>query len=154
MRSTYLTFNHQRAYPYTRTDGRTDGHTDTRTEKNDYRLLGTNNDQVEKYAASKNLLMTKLNDLLLTRYDLYVIVIKCDTRRRTKRLPSLRFSTPIRYDTIFINHINSDKQTIKQYNIGFGRLAGCHRSKMLTHWLPADRDVFRGPLRLPHPLWR
>jgi len=28
------------------------------------------------------------------------IVIKCDTRRRTKRLPSLRFSTPIRYDTI------------------------------------------------------
>ena len=31
---------------------------------------------------------------------MYVIVIKCDTRRRTKRLPSLRFSTPIRCDTI------------------------------------------------------
>jgi len=30
-----------------------------------------------------------------------VCVIKCDTRRRTKRLPSLRFSTPIRYDTIY-----------------------------------------------------
>jgi len=26
--------------------------------------------------------------------------MKCDTRRRTQRLPSLRFSTPIRYDTI------------------------------------------------------
>jgi len=36
----------------------------------------------------------------LCQLEWYVIVIKCDTRRRTKRLPSLRFSTPIRYDTI------------------------------------------------------
>ena len=28
------------------------------------------------------------------------IDIKCDTRRRTQNLPSLRFSTPIRYDTM------------------------------------------------------
>jgi len=34
----------------------------------------------------------------LCQLEWYDTVMKCDTRRRTKRLPSLRFFTPIRYD--------------------------------------------------------
>ena len=37
----------------------------------------------------------------LCQLEWYVIVIKCDTKRRTNRLPSLRFSTPIRYDWLW-----------------------------------------------------